>query len=117
MRARCLGSLPVCYSQSALEQATHNWSEDLLQGHGGFSEVYRGYIHLAGAASRETVVAIKRLKRRGSDLRFWKRFYRELILTVRHPNVVSLLGYCEETPALVFEFMGGGSLLDVLRSL
>ena len=41
-RARGVGAAPVCYAPKALEQATNSWSEDLLQGHGGFSDVFRG---------------------------------------------------------------------------
>lgn len=33
----------------------------------------------------------------------------------RHPNVVPLMGYCVQPPALVMPFMEGGSLLKRLH--
>ncbi|KAI7846300.1 hypothetical protein COHA_000137 [Chlorella ohadii] len=45
------------------------------------------------------------------------RFYKEaqLMAAMRHPNVISLLGFCVKPPALVTEYCARGSLTDVLR--
>jgi serine/threonine protein kinase len=46
------------------------------------------------------------------------KFYREAEVhqTLRHPNVVLLLGYCRQPPCMVLEFMQRGSLYEVLGS-
>eukprot|EP01127_Copromyxa_protea_P019007 TRINITY_DN6092_c0_g1_i1.p1 TRINITY_DN6092_c0_g1~~TRINITY_DN6092_c0_g1_i1.p1 ORF type:complete len:781 (+),score=116.06 TRINITY_DN6092_c0_g1_i1:23-2344(+) len=44
----------------------------------------------------------------------WKREV-HLLRRLRHPNLVLLLGICQDSPALVFEFMENGSLHSVLH--
>ena len=43
------------------------------------------------------------------------KLYRELNMSLRHFHLVTLVGYCEQRPALVFNYMGGGTLQTVLR--
>ncbi|URD83759.1 serine threonine-protein kinase [Musa troglodytarum] len=86
-----------------LATATHNFKEANLIGEGGFGRV----------------LAVKQLKQDG--LQGSKEFLVEvLMLTVlRHPNLVSLIGYCAEGDErlLVYEFMPKGSLEDHLFDL
>ncbi|URD83762.1 serine threonine-protein kinase [Musa troglodytarum] len=95
-----------------LATATHNFKEANLIGEGGFgrsTELDFG----------EQVLAVKQLKQDG--LQGSKEFLVEvLMLTVlRHPNLVSLIGYCAEGDErlLVYEFMPKGSLEDHLFDL
>lgn len=64
----------------------------------------------------EQVVAIKQLNLEG--LQGPKEFLTEVLIlsTLRHPNLVNLVGYCTEGDQrlLVYEFMSKGSLEDHL---
>ncbi|KAE8682972.1 Kinase 2B isoform 1 [Hibiscus syriacus] len=101
---------------SVLRAATHKFSDENIIGEGGFGKVYIGYInpHSMSAAKPDTgkAVAIKVLGRRGvqSD----KEWQNELtfLKTLNHPNVVKLLGYCNERDhrIVVYEYMCRGSL-------
>ncbi|KAE8697116.1 Kinase 2B isoform 1 [Hibiscus syriacus] len=93
---------------SDLRAATHKFSDENIIGEGGFGRVYLGYInqHSMSAAKPDTgkAVAIKVLGRRGNELTFLK--------TLNHPNMVKLLGYCNERDhrIVVYEYMCRGSL-------
>lgn len=79
-------------------------------GEGGFGRVYKGLLD----SSQE--VAIKQLKRDG--LQGSQEFLVEVLMLVvlRHPNLVSLIGYCADGDErlLVYEYMPKGSLADHL---
>lgn len=65
-------------------------------------------------------VAIKMLETsssEGAGRDAFLRFEREAraLSQLRHPSVVPLLGYFEEGPAMVLEWMTGGSLADLLK--
>ncbi|KAJ0803156.1 putative protein kinase RLK-Pelle-CrRLK1L-1 family [Helianthus annuus] len=82
-------------------------------GHGGFGEVFKGYLK-DGATS---VVAIKRSNSTSNKVapQFWAEA--EMLSTLRHCNLVSLIGYCNEgiEMALVYEYMPNGTLKDHLH--
>uniref|UniRef100_A0A2K5P1D9 Interleukin 1 receptor associated kinase 1 n=1 Tax=Cercocebus atys TaxID=9531 RepID=A0A2K5P1D9_CERAT len=102
---------PFCWPLCEISQGTHNFSEELKIGEGGFGCVYR-------AVMRNTVYAVKRLKEvsaiRQPSLTspcspFSNRF--------RHPNIVDFAGYCAQNGfyCLVYGFLPNGSLEDRLH--
>ncbi|XP_042457016.1 probable serine/threonine-protein kinase PBL7 [Zingiber officinale] len=93
-----------------LAVATQNFKEANLLGEGGFGKVYKGRLH------SNQVVAIKQLNRDG--LQGNKEFLVEVLMLIvlRHPNLVSLIGYCADGDErlLIYEYMPKGSLEDHL---
>ncbi|XVE99525.1 hypothetical protein REPUB_Repub03eG0206500 [Reevesia pubescens] len=89
-----------------LEQATKQFNESNLIGHGSFGSVYKGLL-------RDTVVAIK--KRQGAPR---QEFVAEVIYLseIQHRNLVTLLGYCQESESqmLVYEYLPNGSMCNHL---
>ncbi|XP_052283250.1 tyrosine-protein kinase CSK-like isoform X2 [Dreissena polymorpha] len=80
-----------------------------LVGKGEFGDVHKGLF-------KGEPVAIKKLK---DDNRAAQAFLQEasLMTSVRHPNLVSLIGIVQEdTIYLVLEYMGKGNLVEYLRS-
>ncbi|KAI6671822.1 hypothetical protein NL676_006707 [Syzygium grande] len=75
-------------------------------GEGGFGKVYLGTL------DNGTVVAVKMLS--GSSKQGYKEFQAEaqLLMIVHHGNLVSLLGYCDDSKhmALIYEYMANGNL-------
>ncbi|XP_058772226.1 receptor-like protein kinase FERONIA [Vicia villosa] len=103
-----------CY-QFTLEEitsATNDFNEDLVIGEGGFGKVYKGTIMLDGVVID---VAIKRAKL--NSRQGFKEFQNEINFhSFYHMNLVSLLGFCQESNELilVYEYMAEGSLCDHL---
>ncbi|XP_015697309.1 U-box domain-containing protein 33-like isoform X2 [Oryza brachyantha] len=95
------------FSLLELHQATQNFNDAMKIGEGGFGCVYRGLL-------RNTTVAIKML--RSQNLQGQSQFQQEVAVLsrVRHPNLVTLVGYCSEASGLVYEFLPNGSLEDHL---
>ncbi|KAL0450450.1 UNVERIFIED_CONTAM: Receptor-like protein kinase FERONIA [Sesamum latifolium] len=97
-----------------LRLATRNFSDALFIGRGGFGKVYKGLIDKG-----QTTVAVKRLKpnsRQGAH-----EFLTEIetLSELRHVNLVSLIGYCNEhgEMILVYDYMASGTLADHLYKL
>jgi len=95
-----------------IQVATQNFLTCI--GKGGYGQVYKGELLIAGKLAP---VAVKRLnKNHGQGL---KEFLTEIqLLTGQdHPNLVSLLGYChEETEMIiVYEYVERGSLDRYIR--
>ncbi|XP_047958637.1 putative receptor-like protein kinase At5g39000 [Salvia hispanica] len=102
------------FSLAEIRLATRNFDNGLIIGRGGFGKVYRGHIDKG-----QKVVAVKKLKlnsRQGAH-----EFLTEIetLSEIRHINVVSLIGYCNEhrEMILVYEHMACGSLADHLYIL
>ncbi|XP_052625795.1 putative receptor-like protein kinase At5g39000 [Lactuca sativa] len=89
--------------------ATKNFTT--IIGRGGYGPVYTGKLSLSGNL---TPVAVKRLPFINLSGQGLKEFLTEINLLSRykHPNLVSLLGYCEEgnEKILVYEYAEHGSL-------
>ncbi|XP_021634952.2 leucine-rich repeat receptor protein kinase HPCA1 isoform X2 [Hevea brasiliensis] len=94
------------FTMDELEQATKQFNESSLIGYGSFGSVYKGLLH-------DTIVAIKR--RQGASR---EDFVTEVLYLseIRHRNLVSLLGYCQErgSQILVFEYIPNGSICNHL---
>ncbi|XP_062185119.1 U-box domain-containing protein 33-like [Phragmites australis] len=95
------------FSLIELQQATQGFDPTLKIGEGGFGSVYKGFL-------RNTTVAIKLLH--PQSMQGQSEFHQEasVLSTVRHPNLVTLIGTCPEAFGLVYEFFQNGSLEDRL---
>ncbi|KAG8051531.1 hypothetical protein GUJ93_ZPchr0001g32746 [Zizania palustris] len=95
------------YSIDDIELATERFSDGLKIGEGGYGPVYR-------ASLDHTPVAIKVLRPDAQQGR--KQFQQEVevLSCIRHPNMVLLLGACQDYGCLVYEYMDNGSLEDRL---
>eukprot|EP00243_Klebsormidium_subtile_P002092 TRINITY_DN13985_c0_g6_i1.p1 TRINITY_DN13985_c0_g6~~TRINITY_DN13985_c0_g6_i1.p1 ORF type:complete len:871 (+),score=147.82 TRINITY_DN13985_c0_g6_i1:531-3143(+) len=89
------------YSRQELTEATKDFSQEL--GGGGFGTVYLGTL-------RGTQVAVKKMNPEG--LQGPEQFECEvkLLTTLRHRNIVILMGCCPEAFCLVYEYCAQGSL-------
>ncbi|CAN8312835.1 unnamed protein product [Cochlearia groenlandica] len=99
------------FTYKELVSVTSNFCPDYFIGKGGSSRVFKGYL----PSGRE--VAVKILKQTESVL---KDFVAEIdiITTLDHKNVISLLGYCFENNnlLLVYNYLSRGSLEENLHS-
>ncbi|CAL5215020.1 unnamed protein product [Lathyrus oleraceus] len=95
------------YSIEEIEEATKYFSNSLKIGEGGYGPVYRAELD-------HTAVAIKVLKPDAAQGRSQFQQEIEVLSSIRHPNMVLLLGACPEFGCLVYEHMSNGSLDDCL---
>ncbi|KAF3955590.1 hypothetical protein CMV_019202 [Castanea mollissima] len=93
-----------------LLSATSNFSSENLIGKGGSSQVYRGFL----PDGRE--LAVKILKPSEDALREFVLEI-EIITTLHHKNIISLVGFCFEDGnlLLVYDFLSRGSLEENLH--
>lgn len=99
------------FSLGEIRAATNNFSRAQVIGEGGFGKVFKGHIN-----SGETLVAVKGLEptsQQGAH-EFWTEI--EMLSSLRHLHLVSLIGYCNHPHAmiLVYDYMAQGSLRDHL---
>ncbi|XP_057456881.1 probable receptor-like protein kinase At2g39360 [Lotus japonicus] len=95
---------------AVIQEATDNFSEDLVIGSGGFGKVYRGVF------KDETKVAVKRGSCQSQQGLAEFRTEIEMLSQFRHRHLVSLIGYCNEQSEriIIYEYMEKGSLKDHL---
>jgi serine/threonine protein kinase len=104
----------MIFTKEELDGSTNCFSDDHLIGEGGFGRVFK-------AELRFTTVAVKVLNEDGvkamiadcGDNLFSKEI--TALTKFRHPNLVPLMGYCASPPAMVLEYMEGGSLYSALH--
>ncbi|KAH7278628.1 hypothetical protein KP509_38G049600 [Ceratopteris richardii] len=90
-------------SWKQIEKATNNFTT--IVGEGGFSTVYRAQL------GNGVLGAVKMEKTRDRSRQLFKQEL-SVLCRLRHPNLVNLLGFCNERDEgiLVFEYMAHGSL-------
>ncbi|XP_024318687.1 U-box domain-containing protein 33 isoform X1 [Brachypodium distachyon] len=94
-------------SCSEIKEATNNFEQSLKVGESVYGSVYKGIL-------RHTNVAIKKLNPEITQSQSQFNQEVEILSRVRHPNLVTLIGACKDTQALVYEYMPNGSLDDRL---
>ncbi|PWZ20641.1 putative receptor-like protein kinase [Zea mays] len=103
------GSSARRFAWAEIESVTAGFSSRVI-GQGGFSTVYLACL----SSSRLGAVKVQR-----SSERLHRAFRQELhvLLSLRHPHIVRLLGYCDEREegVLVFEYAPNGDLHERLH--
>ncbi|KAF5789055.1 putative protein kinase RLK-Pelle-CrRLK1L-1 family [Helianthus annuus] len=99
------------FSFAEIQAATNNFDEARLIGVGGFGKVYVGVIGdgmTKLAFKRHTMESQQGLNEYKAEL--------ELLSKVRHRNLISLIGYCENDTEMivVYDYMAHGPLRDHL---
>ncbi|KAJ0969059.1 hypothetical protein J5N97_021936 [Dioscorea zingiberensis] len=99
------------FQWSEIETHTGNFTSTVI-GEGGFSTVYLADLP-AGSAAVKVLRNSERLHRAF-------RLELDILLRLRHPHIVRLLGFCDdrdgERGALVFEYVPSGSLHEKLHN-
>ncbi|KAK1631631.1 hypothetical protein QYE76_005946 [Lolium multiflorum] len=99
------------FHEEELQQATDNFSEKQILGHGGHGTVYKGLL------KGNVEVAVKKCKT--IDEQHKKEFGKEMAILsqINHKNIVKLLGCCleVEVPMLVYEFVPNGTLFHLIH--
>ncbi|KAJ9169168.1 hypothetical protein P3X46_020629 [Hevea brasiliensis] len=101
------------YTVASLQTATNSFSQEFLIGEGSLGRVYKGEFPNGKA------MAIKKIDNAALSLQEEDNFLEAVsnMSRLRHPNIVSLVGYCSEhgQRLLVYEYIGNGSLHDMLH--
>ncbi|GKC56418.1 kinase-like domain, phloem protein 2-like protein [Tanacetum coccineum] len=125
LQGKNLGHLEIPLTDIKL--ATKNFNDAYLIGSGTYGKVYKAELDLPRQEENQRelsdrikrTVAIKRILNR-EDKHGKQGFVAEidLLTNCKHPNIVSLLGFCHEGShmILVYEFASNGSLGDYLGS-
>ncbi|XP_071739352.1 receptor-like protein kinase HERK 1 [Rutidosis leptorrhynchoides] len=76
-----------------IQEATNNFAEKNIIGKGGFGIVYKGKINRSGKSIKIVAQRLGRNQWQG-DVEFWTEI--SMLSTIKHDNIVSLIGYCDE---------------------
>ncbi|CAN1237191.1 U-box domain-containing protein 33 [Linum grandiflorum] len=100
--------LLTMFSLAEIDEATDGFNESNKIGVGGYGTIYKGFIC-------HTAVAVKVLNR--DSMQGAAEFQQEVNVLgkLRHPNLVTLIGACQESYALIYEYMPNGNLEDRLN--
>ncbi|GKU89885.1 hypothetical protein SLEP1_g3961 [Rubroshorea leprosula] len=101
------------YSVASLQTATNSFSQDNIIGEGSLGRVYKAEF------PNGKVMAVKKIDNAALSLQEEDNFLEAVsnMSRLRHPNIVTLTGYCAEhgQRLLVYEYIGNGSLHDILH--
>ncbi|KAF3958510.1 hypothetical protein CMV_016600 [Castanea mollissima] len=101
------------YTVASLQTATNSFSQEFLIGEGSLGRVYKAEF------TNGKIMAIKKIDNAALSLQEEDNFLEAIsnMSHLRHPNVVTLAGYCAEhgQRLLVYEYVGNGSLHDMLH--
>ncbi|XP_006299724.2 U-box domain-containing protein 35 [Capsella rubella] len=95
------------YTIEEIDKATKSFSNTHKIGEGGYGPVFKGVLDY-------TPVAIKVLRPDAINGRSQFQQEIDVLTSIRHPNLVLLLGACAEYGCLAYEYMANGSLEDHL---
>ncbi|KAJ0018192.1 hypothetical protein Pint_09798 [Pistacia integerrima] len=103
----------TAYTVASLQTATNSFSQEFLIGEGSLGRVYRAEFPTG------KIMAVKKIDNAALSLQEEDYFLDAVsnMSRLRHPNIVTLAGYCAEhgQRLLVYEFVGNGSLHDMLH--
>ncbi|XP_022716149.1 protein STRUBBELIG-RECEPTOR FAMILY 8-like isoform X1 [Durio zibethinus] len=101
------------YTVASLQTATNSFSQEYLIGEGSLGRVY------SAEFPNGKTMAIKKIDNSALSLQEEDNFLEAVsnMSRLRHPNIVTLAGYCAEhgQRLLVYEYIGNGSLHDRLH--
>ncbi|XVF87787.1 hypothetical protein PTKIN_Ptkin18bG0149000 [Pterospermum kingtungense] len=101
------------YTVANLQSATNSFSQEYLIGEGSLGRVYKAEF------PNGKTMAIKKIDNAALSLQEEDNFLEAVsnMSRLRHPNIVTLAGYCAEhgQRLLVYEYIGNGSLHDMLH--
>ncbi|KAI9198235.1 hypothetical protein LWI28_012269 [Acer negundo] len=103
----------TAYTVASLQTATNSFSQEFLIGEGSLGRVYRAEF------SNGKIMSVKKIDNAALSLQEEDNFLEAIsnMSRLRHPNIVTLAGYCAEhgQRLLVYEYIGNGNLHDMLH--
>lgn len=102
------------FSLAEIQSTTREFDNEMVIGEGGFGKVYKGCICIEETSH---VVAVKRLDSLSNQGEPEFRAEIEMLSTLCHCHLVSLIGFCEDNKEmiLVYEYMPHGTLYHHLH--